>query len=338
MDDSEQGERPSEIPAADARSRGHRRAAAREKAQLGRRRRRRLASGSRWAIRGVVGLAVLAAVALIVVLVRGGTPATGGPSPANMAGDGITIGKGLVAERTGSAAATAAPTATSTAAASDTVHIVVYLDYLCPMCASFEKTNGTYIEGLLASKAATVTYHPLSMPTTDSDGSDYSKRAANTAACVANFSPDSYFDVNRALFDRQPKAGAAGLTNAQLRRLVQNVDGLKSSDRIARCITSGTYEPWVADATQRATDGPISDASITKIAATPTILVNGQEYKYSTPFTVDEFRNFVVTAAGNSYSDNASASATPTPTPTATGTSTASPKPSQSKIGTPAPN
>ena len=109
--------------------------------------------------------------------------------------------------------------------------------------------------------------------------------AANAAACVANFSPDSYFDVNRALLDRQPKKGAAAFTDRQLTRVVAGVDGIESRGRIANCITSGTYEPWVADATERAADGPISDASITKIASTPTILVNGQEYKYSTPFT-----------------------------------------------------
>jgi hypothetical protein len=43
------------------------------------------------------------------------------------------------------------------------------------------------------------------------------------------------------------------------------------------------------------------------------VLVNGQQYEFSQPFTNEEFRNFVVTAAGNSYAD--AATATPTPSP-----------------------
>ncbi|AMM19936.1 hypothetical protein AX769_06895 [Frondihabitans sp. PAMC 28766] len=202
----------------------------------------------------------------------------------------------------------------------------------------------------MKSGAATVTYHPLAILTSQSLGTKYSVRSANAAACVATYSPDAFFDFNAAMFAKQPAENTSGLSNAQLVSLVNGVDGITSTSRIDKCISDETYASWVADATQRALSGPIPGARISKIASTPTVLANGQQYKYSTPFTVEEFSNFVVTAAGNSYSADPTATATPTPTatggsaetatakPTATPTPTASgsPVPGVKKIGTPA--
>jgi hypothetical protein len=120
------------------------------------------------------------------------------------------------------------------------------------------------------------------------------------------------------MFAKQPKEGTAGLTDAQLLSLIKGVPRIAKTDSIARCISDKTYVPWVVGATQRALDGPIAGSSIGKVPGTPTVLVNGQEYKATTPFTTAEFSNFVVTAAGNSYSDTATSSATPASTPTPT--------------------
>jgi protein-disulfide isomerase len=324
-----------------------RRATAREKARLGRQRRRRRARGTRYAILGGAALVVLA-------LVVGGVFAVfnsihpAGPGPANMAGDGITIGKNFQAvpaaasqspasqspasqspgsqspasQSPGSHSPSAAPSATKTSAAGQTVKIVVYADYLCPICGSFETTNDAYIRGLVRSGAATVEYHPIAILTNQSLGTKYSQRAANAGACVADHSPNSYFAFNSAMFARQPKEGTSGLSNDQLISLVKGLRSVSHVPEISRCITDQTYASWVVQATQRALAGPIPGAAISKIRSTPTILVNGEQYKYTTPFTTDEFSNFVVTAAGNSYADTATTTATPTSTATPTNRTT----------------
>lgn len=332
-----------------------RRAAAREKARLMRRRQRRRASGGRWAIRGGIAVVVVAAVVTVVLVLRGG-PAPSGPHPENMAGDGITLRAGLVADRTagspaappsasaspttappataGSGSPTTTPTPTSTSAA-PTVRISVYVDYLSPDSAAFAKADGSYIRDLVRSGAATVTFHPVVFSTPQSEGTKYSQRAAATAACVATYSPDAFFAFDQRLLARQPAAGVAGPTNAQLVSLVKDVPGIRMTGRLSRCITDQDYAMWAADATDRASAGPIPGSSIGTVTSAPTILVDGHRYRYSTPFTTAEFSAFVVTTGGNSYSDSDAATDTPTPTPTPT--ASGSPVPGRTKVGTPAP-
>jgi protein-disulfide isomerase len=305
-------------------SRG-RRAAAREKARVARQKQRRRARGTRYALFSAFALVVVAiVVGVIVVVVSSIHPA--GPGPANMANDGITIGKDFRAVPAEAQSPSAEPSSTATAGTGQTVRITIYLDYLCPICGSFEKTNNDYIKGLVQSGAATVEYHPIAILTNQSLGTKYSQRAANAAACVADHSPNSYFAFNTAMFANQPEEGTAGLTNAQLLKLIKGIDNVVNVPEISRCITKQTYASWVVSATQRAISGPISGSAIKRVSGTPTILVNGEQYKYTTPFTTDEFSNFVVTAAGNSYADTATATPTPAPSPT----------PTNSKVGTPA--
>jgi protein-disulfide isomerase len=311
-------------------ARNRRREAAREKAQLARRRQKRRAKGIRWAIQAAIAAVVVAVVVIVIVVVHSGSQPTVSRTPQNMAGDGITIGHDFTAVRSGAAAVTRSPAPTSTAKP-DTVAISVYSDFLCPICGNFEKTDTSYIRGLVKSGAATVTFHPIAILNPQSQNTKYSQRAANAAACVANFSPDSYFAFNTAMFDHQPTEGTPGLTDSQIVSLIEGVDGITQTSRIQTCVTDGTFSAWVTAATQRALAGPIAGSSIGRVRGTPTILVNGAQYKYSLPFTTSEFQNFVVTEAGNTYSDTATATPTPSPTKSAT------PRPGQTKIGTPAP-
>ncbi|GAA4672981.1 DsbA family protein [Frondihabitans cladoniiphilus] len=356
MTDSEPGDDRAALPADeqatlpgdDGTPRGHRRAVARQKAQRARLKQKRRARGGRYAIAGGIVVVVLAAAAVVVFTLTNSHDGKG-LGPANMAGDGITIGKGFKAVKTGAQSQGVAPSASSTAASADTVAIVVYSDFLSADSGSFEKTNDDYIRGLVSSGAATVQFHPLALLTNQSLGTAYSVRAANAAACVANFSPDAYYSFNTALFERQPAEGTAGLTDAQLVSTIRGVDGITNTSRIATCVTDQTYKTWVTDSTQRALDGPLANSSLKKITTTPTVLVNGQQYKYTTPFTTTEFSTFVVTAAGSTFATSTptpspSGSATPAPsgtsTPTSTGipTATATPEPTASASATPSPS
>lgn len=299
-------------------SKNQRRAAARQKAQLARQKQKRRQRAGKWALQGGLGL-VLIAIVVGVVLVITNSIRPAGPGPENMASDGIKIGQDFAAVKTGALGPDDEPTASATTASSDTVDIVVYLDYLCPICGEFEAANNEYIAGLVQSGAATVEYHPVAILTNQSLGTKYSNRAANAAACVANYSPDSFFDFNTALFEQQPAEGTRGLDDSQLGDIATGVEGVTNASDITTCIDDDEFGSWVTAATQRAIDGPLPNSGLDALTGTPTVLVNGQQYDGSRPFTTEEFRSFVVTAAGNSYADNSTASPTPTPSETPAG-------------------
>jgi len=314
-------------------SKNQRRAAARERAQLARKKQKRRQKQGRWLLQGGLVVVVLAVVVGIVLVITNSIrPA--GPGPANMASDGIRIGQDFTAQTTPALGADDEPVATETTASSDTVDIVVYLDYLCPICGAFEAENNEYIAGLVSSGAATVEYHPIAILTNSSLGTKYSNRAANAAACVANYSPNSFFDFNTAMFENQPEEGTKGLDDARLAEIATGVDGVTSPSRITRCIDDQEFASWVGAATERALDGPLPNSNVQTFRGTPTILVNGQQYDFSTPFSNDEFRNFVVTAAGNSYAD--AATATPSPAPTDAPAEAPSETPAEAPAETPA--
>ncbi|WP_144760183.1 thioredoxin domain-containing protein [Curtobacterium sp. 9128] len=292
-------------PEGDARAeRNQRRAAARERAQRARRQQKRRQRGVRIGLQVGLGVVLLAAATVVtLVLVDSTQPA--GPGPSSMRDGGITIGQDLKAVTAGSSSSPE-PTASD---AAEPVRITMYVDYLCPICGAFEKTNSRYIEQLVDSGVATVDIHPIAILSNRSQGTKYSLRAANAAACVAQSSPDQFFAVNRALFADQPEEGTAGLTDAQLKTLVTGVSGVQAKSTIRDCIDDQRYGKWVDERTSAVTGGDIPGSDLSEFPGTPLVLVNGQQYEYSQPFTNEEFRTFVITAAG---------SGTPTPTPAPT--------------------
>ncbi|WP_181429243.1 thioredoxin domain-containing protein [Curtobacterium sp. MCSS17_008] len=293
------------LPEGDARAaRNERREAARQRAQRARAQQKRRQRGTRLGLQIGLGVVLLAAATIVtLVLVDSVKPA--GPGPATMSQGGITIGQDL--EAVGSSASPS-PSATD---GSGTVRITMYVDYLCPTCGAFEEANGDYIASLVDSGAATVDIHPVAVLTNRSQGTKYSLRAANAAACVADRSPDQFFAVNQALFARQPEEGTTGLTDAQLQQLVTGVDGVQDKGAIRDCIADQTYAKWVDERTTEVTEGEIPGSSLREFPGTPLVLVNGKQYELTSPITNDDFRTFVLSAAGATES-------TPTPTPSST--------------------
>jgi protein-disulfide isomerase len=302
-------------PEGDARAaRNERREAARQRAQRRRAQQKRRQRGVRLGLQIGLGVVLLAAATVVtLVLVDSTQPA--GPGPANMSQGGITIGQEDLREASG-ATASATPTSGATDAAG-AVRITLYVDYLCPTCGAFEKANGAYIQNLVESGAATVDIHPVAVLTNRSQGTKYSLRAANAAACVADRSPAQFLAVNQALYARQPEEGTAGLTDAQLTRVVTGVDGLRDRSGIRECIEDQTFAKWVDERTTAVTDGKIPGSSLDEFPGTPLVLVNGQRYELTDPITNDDFRTFVVSAAGATES-------TPTPTPSTSPSASAS--------------
>ncbi|GLK17185.1 DsbA family protein [Herbiconiux flava] len=293
----------------DRQSKNQRREAAREKAKQLREEQRKKEVRNRAILissLSVVVIAIIVGVALVIV----STIRPAGPGPQNMASDGIQIGTGFVAETTPALAAGEDPVPTVNDPASGTVDIRVYLDYMCPYCGQFEATNNTQLGEWIESGAATVEIHPLSILDRSSLGSKYSTRSANAAACVANYSPDQFWDYNSLLFQNQPAENTEGLDNQKLKDLAGEAEVTAQGD-IESCIDDTTFRGWVADSTSRALEGPLPDTDEAKVTGTPTVLVNGEKYTGSLT-DPDAFSAFVVQVSGEAYS-----TATPTPTPTA---------------------
>ena len=291
-------------------NKNQRRDAAREKARQLRVGQQKKERRNRALLQGgliIVALGIVAVVTLIIISsIR--PPARG---PLNMASDGIVIGQEFTAESTPALEAGEEPVR-STPAEDDPIAIEVYLDYQCPFCRDFEETNADQIANLVEQGVATVEYRPVAILDRASAGSRYSTRSANAAACVANYAPDSYYDVNAALFQRQPEEQTEGLTDEQLIALVE--DAGATDERIATCITDERFENWVAAATERATSDPALEDE-NGAFGTPRILVNGELYEGP----VDDetsFTRFIAEADSAAFAEeNTSPSPTPTPTP-----------------------
>jgi protein-disulfide isomerase len=297
-------------------SRNARRAAARDKARQLREEQRRKDKRNRILIQGGIGVAVVAVLAIVaVIIVSSIRPPV--PGPSNMASDGILIGKGMKAVSSDGLKPGASPVANKPSKSGSTVSIVTYVDYLCPYCGEFERTNSAQIGKLVDDGAATIEIHPIPLLQSSSAGTKYSLRAANAAACVANYDPDAFWAVNTSFFAKQPEENSPGLTDPQIKALVKGA-GAKDLDSIDKCIDKGTYNNWSQDTLDRALDGPIPNSSVSKLTGTPLVLVNGQQYKGSLT-SADDFRAFIVQAQSDSYSSSTpkpSTSSTPSPTAT----------------------
>ncbi|WP_207454066.1 DsbA family protein [Herbiconiux sp. SYSU D00978] len=293
-------------------TKNQRREAAREKAKQLREQQRKKEKRGRLILQGsliLVAVAIIAGVSLIIVnAIR---PA--GPGPANMASDGILIqGENLEAVQTPGLEPGEEPAPTQASADANTIDIRVYLDYLCPFCAQFEEANNQQLETFLRSGAATLEIHPIAILNNNSMGSQYSTRAANAAACVANYSPNSFFDFNQLMFENQPEEGTTGLTDEQLVGITQEA-GVESASDIEECITDQTYRSWVLAATQRALDD-IPDSDVEDgLTGTPTVIVNGSKYN-GAPDDAEAFAQFVLAANGQAFTESES-SPSPSPSP-----------------------
>lgn len=306
------------IPGRDSLSKNERREAARDKAKTLRDQQRKKDKRSRLLIQGGVLLFFVALVATIAVVLTMtiNRPATAGPR--NMASDGILIGENFVAQPTAAIQPGSMPTPNVRDETSDVISIQLYVDYFCPICGAFEEANGEQIDTWVESGAATVEIFPYAILDSRSQGTKYSTRAANAAACVADQSPDAYYAFHEALFEARPDEDTPGLPDEELIELTKKAD-VKNPSAIAKCITDQKFKSWVAEARDRHRTGPIPNADIPIIKGTPTAIVNG--VAYTGPLNDQEaFAAFVLQMANSSYNDNASSSPTPSPVPTPSST------------------
>jgi len=268
-------------------------------------RKRKVRNG--WIIRGSVGLA-LVAVAVVTILIFNSVrqaeieAAIPKPGPANMISDGILLqgdGSGnIVAVPTAAIPAGGDYTPTDLTKYADTVNIVTYVDYFCPICQSFEQTNAEQLGTWVSAGAATLEIHPISILDRSSLGTRYASRSANAMACVAQYDPNRFFQATTAMYASQPAEGTSGLTNEEIASVLAGA-GVTDLD-VVKCINDETFKQWVTDATARTNVGPIPNSDLARVSGTPTVLVNGYQY----PGAVNDasaFAEFVSAVASGTY-------------------------------------
>ncbi|MGN5733653.1 DsbA family protein [Arthrobacter psychrochitiniphilus] len=151
-------------------------------------------------------------------------------------------------------------------ASGEAMQVVVYLDFLCPFCAEFETTNGPALKTLRDQGKITLEYRPLGFLDQLSNGTKYSTRSAEAAACVANNAPTSYERFFDSLFKNQPAEMSAGLDNAVLVGLAQEA----GAGDISSCLANRDFAAYVGDSSILAQNYGVS--------GTPTVFVEGQQW------------------------------------------------------------
>lgn len=300
-------------------SKNERRAAARDKARALREEQKKKDRRNKFILQGsliVVTLAIVAAIAIVIT----STIRPPAPGPLNMLSDGIKIGLKFDAVATPALQPSAEPVPSSSNQPADVLDIRVYIDYMCSYCGNFEKANAAQIKKLVGDGAATLEIHPLAILDRVSMGTKYSTRASNAAACVANFSPNNFFDFSALLYEHQPAENTAGLSDSELIGYAKEAGVSKFTD-ISSCIKDQSFKSWTAAATDRFTTNPIPNVQAQPAQkGTPTVYVNGQLYNATLDSTGNydpqEFAAFMVKVLGSSFVKGSTPS--PTPSPSAT--------------------
>ncbi len=297
-----------------------RREAARDKARLLRVEQKKKDLRNKLILQGSLVVVVLAIVAAVFLVITSSIrpPA---PGPLNMLSDGVKIGANLETVRTQALKPSSEPVPFASNEPSTVLDIRIYSDYLCPICGGFEEANADQIKQLVSDGNATVEIHPVAILDRLSMGSKYSSRAANAAACVANSSPDNFFDFNALLFANQPAENSTGLDDAKLIELAKEAGVVSKFKKVSQCIEDQSFKGWVVGATDRFTSTPLPNVAVQpEKLGTPTIYVNGQLYEFTIDpntkrFDPKEFAKFYNKVLGADFTEKSAATPTPTPTP-----------------------
>lgn len=142
-----------------------------------------------------------------------------------------------------------------------------YIDFMCPICNQFEQVYGAEIEALVDDGAITLGIHPISILDNQSQGTQFSTRAANAAYCVATEDAEASLPFLQAMFANQPQEGTRGLTNSEILEIAAGI-GVTGIDS---CVNDGTYAGYVTAITPETPVQPGSQG-----IGTPTVAVNGE--------------------------------------------------------------
>ncbi|WP_067971393.1 DsbA family protein [Mycolicibacter icosiumassiliensis] len=149
--------------------------------------------------------------------------------------------------------------------------LTFYEDFLCPACGNLERAFGPTVSRLIDSGAIAADYHMVAIldrPQND----DYSSRSGAAAYCVADENKDAFRRFHTALYTEQLQPSEIGTEFPDNKRLIELARQAGAAGGVPACINSGKYLKMVGGM-----------AAAGGIHATPTLRINGEDYRPSTP-------------------------------------------------------
>ncbi|WMY79470.1 thioredoxin domain-containing protein [Citricoccus sp. I39-566] len=154
--------------------------------------------------------------------------------------------------------------------AGEPAQIIVYADANCVHCASFEQENAGLMAEWLDAGEVTVEYRMLDYLDNPATG-NYSSRAGNALACMAEQSPEHYNSFMTQIFASYATKQGEGLSDDELKEMASGLGADLNS-----CIDGNEYRPFVTHTGMAAREA--------QIAGTPSVWVQGENWDQSTPF------------------------------------------------------
>lgn len=148
--------------------------------------------------------------------------------------------------------------------------VVIYEDFLCPACKSFEDAYDAELESAVEEGRASVEYRPL-----DFLGrfGDYSQRTANAFAVVLDAAgPEVAKEFHDLLYAEQPAEDGDHPDDAWL--IEKAVEAGATEADVAAGIEGLEFEAWVSNGVKAATSAGVQ--------GTPTVMVDGEAIDAST--------------------------------------------------------
>lgn len=211
--------------------------------------------------------------------------------PANMGTGGLVFGPGAELARSSSLESGDTPETLEVARnggdAAAPNDVLIYVDYRCPHCASFEQLNGELLGEALETGEIVLEVKPLAFV-----DPQRSAQASAAMACIANDQPEVAWLAHEALLGPIAHSGQGdGSLDALAGLLDDAVGGLNPAT--SDCILTERFVPFAEALSEWALANPAPnavDAPLT-VTGTPTVLVNGVAYPGS-PEDAAAFRAF----------------------------------------------
>jgi len=151
-----------------------------------------------------------------------------------------------------------------------------YIDLMCPICQQFEESYGSSIQSLVSDKTITLRIHPISILDGQSQGTEYSSRAASAVYAVAVADYSNVYAFIQAMYTNKPEEQSTGLTDAQIIDIAKNA-GVNMTSDLEKAINSNRYVKYVQYMTPKTPIAPGSSG-----IGTPTIAINDKVIANST--------------------------------------------------------
>lgn len=225
--------------------------------------------------------------------------------PANMVSGGVRFDSDFTPHTSAPLEPGSVP-APHEANADGAVEIIVYVDYRCPHCLSFDQVHAATLDSVVSSGQASLEIRPLTF-LDRADETRYSSRAANLFACTVDTQPADAWAVHKMLLHPtiQPQGQAASPSDEFLLAAADvalggSGDYTESSSPISStlrdCVADGRFMPFAQAMTEWTFEHPIIGAldSSLRVDGTPYVLVAGEHYPGSA-HDPEAFQSFLTT-------------------------------------------